>query len=158
MTFKLNLKYASNPKWSNRSHSAIDVVARFHEIEEDLPFTANPDDVEAHGRDIYYRASSGEFGPIAEFEATPLTEEVIAEWVRDMRNKKLELDVDPWVTNPLRWNDLTEDQQQAMQNFRTALLDITEHPDFPWYNTVVVEVDYGFDYNLDLIPWPVKPF
>lgn len=31
-----------------------------------IPFTASPDDPEEHGRDIYQRAVSGEFGPVAE--------------------------------------------------------------------------------------------
>ena len=32
--------------------------------DEKLPFTANPKDAEAHGRVLFERISSGEFGPI----------------------------------------------------------------------------------------------
>jgi hypothetical protein len=66
---KLNLTYANNPKWANKEHTLIDVVARFEEINEDLPFTADPNDPEEHGRDIYAKALAGEFGVIAEYIA-----------------------------------------------------------------------------------------
>lgn len=36
-----------------------------------IPFTACPDDVEAIGRDIYARASMGEFGPVGPYVAPP---------------------------------------------------------------------------------------
>jgi hypothetical protein len=68
---KLNLKYANNAKWANKEHTLIDVVARFEEINEDVPFTANPNDTEEHGRDIYAKAKAGEFGVIAEYVAPP---------------------------------------------------------------------------------------
>ena len=36
-----------------------------------VPFGANPNDVEAHGREIYDRCVAGEFGPIAEYVRAP---------------------------------------------------------------------------------------
>lgn len=39
-----------------------------------IPFTASPDDVEPHGRELYARAVAGEFGPVA-----PLQEEQAAQ-------------------------------------------------------------------------------
>jgi hypothetical protein len=68
---KLNLTYANNAKWANKEHTLIDVVVRFEEINEDLPFTADPNDTEEHGRDIYAKAKAGEFGVIAEYVAPP---------------------------------------------------------------------------------------
>lgn len=32
-----------------------------------IPFTASPDDVEEHGRQLFARAKAGEFGPVAPF-------------------------------------------------------------------------------------------
>ena len=49
--------------------SGIDLVVRFREIDEDLPFTASPNDVEEHGRDLFARATAGEFGAIAAYVA-----------------------------------------------------------------------------------------
>lgn len=36
-----------------------------------IPFTASPDDVEAHGREIYQAAIAGDFGPVAEYIPPP---------------------------------------------------------------------------------------
>lgn len=51
--------------------------------------------------------------------------------IRVARDIKLRKEVDPVVTNPLRWNDLTSDQQTAITTYRTALLDITTQSTFP---------------------------
>ena len=39
--------------------------------------------------------------------------------VRDKRNQLLFFDVDPIVSNPLRWADLTTEKQDAWKNFAT---------------------------------------
>lgn len=36
-----------------------------------IPFTASPDDTEAHGRELYAQAVAGDFGPIAPYVAPP---------------------------------------------------------------------------------------
>jgi len=66
---KLNFTNARTPKWANESNTLIDLVVRFSEIDEDLPFTASPNDVEEHGRDLFARAVAGEFGSIAAYVA-----------------------------------------------------------------------------------------
>ena len=62
---------AQNPKWGNAEHTLIEVEAKWQHLESEgyLPFLANPDDVEAHGRDLYNRIINGEFGEIAEYVA-----------------------------------------------------------------------------------------
>lgn len=46
-----------------------------------VPFTASPDDVEEHGRDLYARAVAGEFGEIAPYVApVPTPEQTIAKY------------------------------------------------------------------------------
>jgi hypothetical protein len=54
-----------------------------------------------------------------------------AEIVRATRDTKLVVDVDPVVTNPLRWADMTAGQQAAWTTYRRALLDITKQSGFP---------------------------
>lgn len=51
--------------------------------------------------------------------------------VRNQRDLLLALEVDPMVSNPLRWADLTSEQQAAWAAYRTALLDITDQAGFP---------------------------
>jgi hypothetical protein len=153
----MKLTYAKDPVWANRSQTLINLTVRFEEIDEDLPFTANPNDVEAHGRDIYARTVAGEFGEVAPFEPVAPTTDEVADAVRKARNYKLETEVDPVVSNPLRWADLTPEQQQAYSDYRRSLLNMTDNPAFPWYATVVSETDFGFDIDVAKAPWPVAP-
>ena len=64
----------------------------------------------------------------------------LAASIRGQRDSLLRTEVDPLVTNPLRWAELTEAQQAAWTLYRRALLDITAQAGFP--NEVV---------------WPTKP-
>lgn len=77
----------------------------------------------------------------SDFEAyTPPTDAQAAMEVRGQRNWLLQSEVDPVVTNPLRWADLTTEEQNAWAAYRTALLDITDQA--------------GFPHN---VTWPTKP-
>lgn len=57
---------ASNPVWADAGHTRVDLVVDHPEFGP-IPFTADADDVEAHGRDLHARAIAGEFGPIGAF-------------------------------------------------------------------------------------------
>ena len=60
--------------------------------------------------------------------------------VRFQRDVILKNEVDPIVTNPLRWEGLTTEQQDAMKSYRTELLNLPQQE--------------GFPHN---ITWPEKP-
>ena len=60
--------------------------------------------------------------------------------VRAMRNELLVREVDPIVTNPLRWNVMTAGEQRMWTDYRQALLDVPQQPGFP-----------------SSISWPSKP-
>ena len=60
--------------------------------------------------------------------------------VRAQRDWLLQNEVDPIVSNPLRWADLTTAQQNAWSQYRTDLLNITDQA--------------GFPHN---VTWPTKP-
>lgn len=51
--------------------------------------------------------------------------------VRATRDTKLAEDVDPIVSNALRWNSMADSVQSEWFNYRQALLDITDQPGFP---------------------------
>lgn len=80
----------------------------------------------------------------AEELAGILTEEectaVACDIVRMKRNTCLSEEVDPIVSNPLRWGSLSDEQQLAITVYRQNLLDISEQSGFP-HNVV----------------WPTKP-
>lgn len=60
--------------------------------------------------------------------------------IRNKRDSILIAEVDPLVTNPLRWNALTDAKQAEWTQYRTDLLNIPDQSGFP--NTVT---------------WPTKP-
>ena len=66
--------------------------------------------------------------------------EITKDAVRYLRDQKLKREVDPIVSNPLRWGSLNDAEQLAFTVYRQNLLDITEQEGFP-HNVV----------------WPTKP-
>ena len=60
--------------------------------------------------------------------------------VRAQRDAILVTEVDPIVSNPLRWADMTTAEQNAWSQYRTDLLNITDQA--------------GFPHN---VTWPTKP-
>lgn len=51
--------------------------------------------------------------------------------VRSLRDMKLK-DLDSFVMNPLRWMELSEDERQALAEYRRKLLDVTDQEGFPF--------------------------
>ena len=116
------------------------------EIEHDvfgwIPFTCDPNDTGAQF-DVADLHAQMDADPATEAYVPPTQEELDAAAsasVRQQRDNILATEVDPVVSNPLRWADLTTGQQQAWADYRRALLDITAQDGFP-YNVV----------------WPEKP-
>ena len=73
----------------------------------------------------------------------PTQKEVDAAKANEVRVKRdilLQTEVDPVVTNPLRWADMSTEEKESWSNYRNSLLNITEQTGFPH------EVE-----------WPVKP-
>lgn len=61
-----------NPRWANADQTIIDCeIATSQFGDEVLPFTANSNDVEAHGRQIFADLVAGKYGPIGEYVPLP---------------------------------------------------------------------------------------
>ena len=60
----------TNLTWANAEHTMINVALET-DVFGEIPFSASPDDVEAHGREIFSDAIAGKFGTIAEYVAPP---------------------------------------------------------------------------------------
>lgn len=54
-----------------------------------------------------------------------------AAFIRDQRDLKLTNEVDPVVSNPLRWADLSAQEQADVSAYRLALLDVPSQSGFP---------------------------
>jgi len=64
----------------------------------------------------------------------------LAASLRAQRDQKLVNEVDPIVTNPLRWAELTDTKQAEWTQYRTDLLNLPEQSGFP-----------------SSVTWPTKP-
>ena len=67
----MNYSNIKNPQWVNAENTVIDCVVTFDHIGEPVPFTANPNDSAAHGREIFERCAAGEFGEVAAYVPPP---------------------------------------------------------------------------------------
>jgi len=119
----LNLEYAKNPQWADSDHTMIDLIIKWDTIDEELPFSATAEDVEAHGREIYNNALAGEYGEIAEYVPVVLSAKELADSIRAERNNLLA------ETDWMAMQDRT--MSQAEKDYRQALRDITDQPTFP---------------------------
>jgi hypothetical protein len=73
----------------------------------------------------------------------PTQEELDAEAAADVRaerDRRLVSEIDPVVSNPLRWADLSEQEQADVSAYRLALLDVPSQSGFP-----------------HTVSWPTKP-
>lgn len=148
-----NVNSARNPRWGDYQQTFIDIEVDFDEEDQEyVPFTANPNDVETHGADLYQRAVNGEFGAVGAFvppaNATP---EQAMEILRKRRNARLaETD---YVEMPTKWATLTTEQQSAWTTYRNALRDLPA-------NSPNVSYTWNSDYTektLNNVTWPTKP-
>lgn len=128
----IHLIYAKDPIWGDQAQSVINITVRFAHIDEELPFTASPNDPEAYGRDLYERALAGEFGVIADW-AAPSNED-LANMIRMERDSLLS--ASDWTQLP----DVPQTLKDAWAVYRQALRDIPLQSGFPTY-----------------VVWPMKP-
>jgi hypothetical protein len=104
-----------------------------HETHGWIPFTCDPDDTGALFDTATLHATM-DADPATAAYVPPTQEEldaVAAADVRAQRDSLLAAQVDPIVSNPLRWADLNAEQQAEWATYRRALLDITAQSGFP---------------------------
>jgi len=67
----LTIEYAKDPKSVNAENTQIDLIVKFIEIDDELPFTATPFDVEPYGVELYNNAIAGQYGEVAPYVPPP---------------------------------------------------------------------------------------
>jgi hypothetical protein len=66
----LTIQSARNPVYVVEDGSRIDLLVMFEEFpNEEMPFTAAPNDPMPYGVELYNRAQAGDFGPVAPYVA-----------------------------------------------------------------------------------------
>lgn len=87
----MEIQYAKNPTWAAFDSTSINLTVKFSAFDFEVPFSASSQDSELHGRQIFARASEGEFGPVASYVApVPSPDEVQRIIVADTQ-KRLDL-------------------------------------------------------------------
>ncbi len=105
-----------------------------------IPYTLNPDDTDMTvDNSVLLGLIGSDFGAYVAPTQAELDAELAA-ILRVQRDQKLAEEVDPIVTNPLRWAELTDAKQAEWTQYRTDLLNMPGQAGFP--NTVT---------------WPNKP-
>lgn len=132
----MQLEYAKDPRWVNAEHSMIDLIVKWSEYPEELPFTANRDDVEEHGRQLYAEAAAGHFGQIAEYVAPIVTPG------ENKAEAERRLQATDWVNQP----DVYDPNNTPHLTNRDAFLDYRS-----WCRNIAVNPVAG---NLN---WPTEP-
>ena len=105
-----------------------------------IPYGLNPDDTDMT---VDNSVLLGLIGSDYAAYVAPTQDELDAELaasLRGQREERLVQEVDPIVTNPLRWAELTDAKQAEWTQYRTDLLNLPAQAGFP--NTVT---------------WPTKP-
>ena len=69
----LTLQYANSPVYGNAEGTNIQLIVKWEEFNEEMPFGATSYDPMPHGVDLYNRALAGEFGPVAPYVAPPVS-------------------------------------------------------------------------------------
>ena len=128
-----------NAQSLNAENTAFDVEIN-HPEHGWIPYGLHPDDTDMTVDNSVLLELIG-----TDFEAyvAPTQAELDAELatnLRGQRDQKLTEEVDPLVTNPLRWGELTDAKQAEWTQYRTDLLNLPEQSGFP--NTIT---------------WPTKP-
>ena len=98
-----------------------------------IPFTCDPSDTGAEfdvaALHAEMLADPETLAYVPPTEAEILYEKTLA--ARQYRNHLLTSIVDPIATNPLRWDDLSQEKKDQLSAYRKALLDVTDQAAFP---------------------------
>jgi len=105
-----------------------------------IPYTLDPDDTDntINNDEVMALIGSNFTAYVAPTQAE-LDSETAAN-VRAERDDILATVVDPMVSNPLRWSDLSSDKQTEWSQYRTNLLNVPQQAGFP-----------------NSITWPTEP-
>ena len=139
MVNRVIISEVRNAKSLNEENTFFDLEIN-HPLHGWLPYTLSPHDTDMTVDNSALLELIGD-----DFQAyvAPTQEELdeaAATDIRSRRDMALMVEVDPIVSNSLRWADMTTEQQNAWAEFRTDLLNITEQE--------------GFPHNVE---WPDKP-
>lgn len=151
MTITINS--VRNPVWADFQQTRVNVEVDFNELEEEyVPFTADPNDVEPHGVEIYNNAIAGNYGTIGDWVPPQnVTGDAAMTVLRRDRNHRLEKT--DYIEVPSKWSTLTAEKQTEWITYRNALRDLPAtypNPELRWNDDYTQRVWYN-------VTWPEMP-
>lgn len=126
----INITQVRNAQSLQPDNARMDVEIN-HPVYGWIPYTIDPTDTDMTIDNSELLSLIG-----SDFSAyvAPTQEELdatLASQVRYERDQRLVSEVDPVVSNPLRWADLSEQEQADVSAYRLALLDVPSQSGFP---------------------------
>lgn len=67
----LTIEYAKDPVFANKENDAINLIVKFVEISDEMPFTATPYDTEPYGVELFSNSIAGDYGTISPYIPPP---------------------------------------------------------------------------------------
>ena len=136
-TITVPISEMRNAKSLNAENTAFEVEIN-HPYYGWIPYALNPDDTDMTiDNNALIELIGSDY--ISYVSPVPLTQdqldELLAGQIRIQRYDMLIGEVDPIVSNPLIWGELTDAKQAEWTKYRNDLLNLTEQPNFP--NTVI---------------------
>lgn len=128
-----------NARSQNETNTVIDVEINHPEYGWIPYLLTDYDEDQTVDNDVLLGLIGSDFAPYVPPTQEELDAQAAGE-IRWQRDQLLETEVDPIVSNPLRWGSLSDEKQLAFTVYRQNLLDITEQE--------------GFPHN---VAWPTKP-
>jgi len=94
------MKYTDvkNMVYANEEKTLITCDVKFELMDDFIPFTASPDDLEVHGRGIYSECISGQFGDISDYTAVDVDYALMAEYQRQSKLSYAYNEINDWRT------------------------------------------------------------
>ncbi len=125
----MQIQYVKNPVWANASSTAINLMVKFSAFENEVQFTASPNDTTDYGKQLFSEAVAEKWGAVGSFVPSLPSEQQLAAQVRDLRNQLLaETD---WTDTLSAKNRLGEALYEQWQLYRQSLRDLTTQAGFP---------------------------
>lgn len=73
----LTIQYAKDPIYADAEGTTIQLIVKFEEMANEIPFGATPWDTEPYGVELYNNAVAGMYGPIAPYVPPPVTSQPV---------------------------------------------------------------------------------
>ena len=128
-----------NAQSLNTNNTAFDVEINHPEFSW-IPYHLSPDDTDTTvDNKVLLELIGSDYAAYVAPTQAELDAELAAD-LRLQRDMKLLEEVDPIITNPLRWAELTDAKQVEWTQYRTDLLNLTDQSNFP-----------------NSVTWPTKP-